>query len=308
MDGRDNRGKARTEMNANKQALRIGLSLAMVLLIGCPPGDTPNGGTYDQGFLDGFARNDYYWDGYFDGWDTVDDSPNYYDAGGIPYYESPPYDAGYWDGVWFAYNDGYYADYFYAFIIGFSEGYDNAYWSDYLDFLAVDQHPEFLNGGWGDGYHDGYSEGRVFGAYDYEQFLPFDWLDALLDYLSGTDLYFFEVDVGTGAYGPVVPYEYGTDPNTLKVRREILERAGKTARALRATGNTKAIDLDELELFRPLNKEAKDLLNVVYDTSLRDGIELRLTSTWLQRVNAYLNAKSTYSKSSVKRDRTPPAN
>src|SRR5690606_34957703 len=102
------------------------------------------------------------------------------------------------------------------FILGFSEGYDAAFYPDYLDFLDGDLHTENANGGWGDGYNDGFSEGRIFGAADYEDGRAFDWLDALADYEAGTDLYFEEIDLGTGIYGPVYLYEYGTDPLTLK--------------------------------------------------------------------------------------------
>lgn len=269
------------------------LFAAVLLGTGCPSG-TPSDESYDAGFEAGFALDDWYWDGYYDGYDTLDFSPIYYDASGILYIDSPPYDAGYWDGIWYAYNDGYFVDYHYAFILGFSEGYDNAFWPDYLEFLDNDVHTEFENGGWADGYNDGYSEGRVFGANDYEQGLSFDWLDALLDYESGTDLYFDEVDVGTGVYGPVTLYEYGLDPNTLKKNAAVLERGLRTPVTIRGGGSAKAIDVDSLNMYRTLTTTAQNDLKVTPDQSLRDSIELRLTTTWLQRVNAYLNAaKST---------------
>lgn len=262
------------------------LASVSVLCAGCPSGI---GGTeYDLGFAVGFAIDGWYWDGYFDGYDTIDASPYYYDDSGIPYIEELTYDAGYWDGVWYAYNDGYFVDYHYAFIIGFSEGYDNAFWPDYLTFLALDQHSELRNGGWGDGYEDGFSEGRVFGANDYEQGLPFDWLDALYDYESGTDLYFVEVDVGTGAYGPVELYEYGTHPADLK-RMKRTVRTGKSAPVLRQTPGTKAVDADSRELYRPMTEEAKQDLGVSPSTSLRNAKQLRLSSTWFNRVNTYVS-------------------
>ncbi|MCC6490348.1 MAG: hypothetical protein IT364_22885 [Candidatus Hydrogenedentes bacterium] len=269
------------------------LLAAVVLGTGCPSG-TPTDDSYDAGFEAGFALDEWYWDGYYDGYDTIDFTPIYYDASEILYLDSPPYDAGYWDGIWYAYNDGYFVDYHYAFILGFSEGYDNAYWPDYLDFLAFDQHTEYENGGWADGYNDGYSEGRVFGANDYEQGLSFDWLDALLDYESGTDLYFVEVDVGTGVYGPVTLYEYGVDPNTLKKNAAVLERGLRTPMTIRGNSRAKAIDVDSLNMYRTLTTSAQNDLKVTPDQSLRDSIELRLTTSWLQRVNAYLSAaKST---------------
>ncbi|GMW01122.1 MAG: hypothetical protein AMXMBFR84_22590 [Candidatus Hydrogenedentota bacterium] len=265
------------------------LLLVAVAVMGCPM--SPGGQTdYDLGFEDGFAEDAWYWDGYDDGWFSVD-ATSYYDDSEIPYLDSPPYDAGYWDGIWYAYNDGYFVDYHYAFIIGFSEGYDNAYWSDYLDFLDDDQHIEFRNGGWGDGYHDGYSEGRVFGANDYEQGLPFDWFDALLDYESGTDLYFEEVDVGTGIYGPVELYEYGANPNAKSAARSNRIRFDKAQPAIRDYGVPKAVDVDNRSIYRPLDSVAQNDLNVMPDESLRDATPLRLTTSWLDRVNTYLGTK-----------------
>ncbi|MBN2310336.1 MAG: hypothetical protein JXR94_15285 [Candidatus Hydrogenedentes bacterium] len=257
-----------------------------LLSVGCPT-DNPQA-DYDLGFLAGFALDAWYWDGYFDGYDTIDFLPIYYDDSGIPYIDALTFDAGYWDGVWYAYNDGYFVDYHYAFIIGFSEGYDNAYWPDYLAFLATDVHTEFLNGGWADGYHDGFSEGRVFGANDWEQGLPFDWLDALYDYEDGVDLYFVEVDVGTGAYGPVSLYEYGTNPlaKAAGVRRAPRDRAGTPA--IRRTGGEKDVDVGTLELYRPLDAVAAADLNVLPAYSLRSYRALMLDSTWLERVNGYV--------------------
>lgn len=293
-------------MNTFLRTIRYTPIITTLVLLGagCPSG-TPSEGTYDEGYDDGFAQDDWYWDGYFDGYDTIDFTPIYYDGSSIPYYDSPPYDAGYWDGVWYAYNDGYFVDYHYAFILGFSEGYDNAFWPDYLDFLYYDVHTEYENGGWADGYNDGFSEGRVFGAYDYEAGLPFDWLDALLDYESGTDLYFEEVDVGTGVYGPVYLYEYGTDPTTFK-KAAALERGTKAPLTIRRAATTKGVDIDSLSLFRPLDSQAKQDLQVTPDQSLRDSIELRLETSWLQRVNAYLDTYKSAAKSTTIRTGRAP--
>jgi hypothetical protein len=260
-----------------------------ITLLGCPPVDPPNDdqSLYDRGFEDGFLEDDWYWDGYYDGYDTVDITPVYYDDSEILYLEEPPYDAGYWDGIWYAYNDGYFVDYRYAFILGFSEGYDNAFWSGYLDFLADDVHTEYSHGGWIDGYNDGFSEGRVFGANDYEQGLPFDWLDALYDYESGTDLYFEEVDLGTGAYGPVVLYEYGVDPT--EGAKDLRPRARVPRREIR--GTSKQIDLEDRTVFRPLPPQTQQELDVTPEESLRSGRELQLATTWLQRIQAYTSAK-----------------
>jgi hypothetical protein len=276
-------------LRAAKTTSILALAVAASLLnLGCPPvpGDGDTQLEYDLGFQDGFDDDQYYWNGYWDGWDTVDDDPVYYAGDLIPDVDSPAYDAGYNDGLWYSYNDGYFTDYRYAFIVGFSEGYDNAYWPDYLDFLAADMHPEFLNGGWGDGYHDGYSEGRVFGAVDFEAGLPFDWLDALLDYESGTDLYFEEIDVGTGEFGPVVLYEYGTNPFDLTKR--ILRKApdGHVIPTIRRSGQ-KDVNPAELPLFRPIIDEAAQELDIAPAESLRSNVELELTSTWLERIDDY---------------------
>ncbi|HPU98492.1 MAG TPA: hypothetical protein PLO53_11135, partial [Candidatus Hydrogenedentes bacterium] len=140
-------------------------------LTGCPYGYVPlDPGTgddtdgqaqyeYDLGFNDGFMRDDYYWKGYDDSFYTRDGGQIYYQGGTLPYVESPPYEAGFWDGVWYAYNDGYFVSYDDAFTIGFSEGYDVGYGPGWKEFLLLDQHVEYLDGGFSDGYNDGFSEG-----------------------------------------------------------------------------------------------------------------------------------------------------
>lgn len=274
-------------------------AVAAVLAVGCPEVPIPGGGggplpggdtiDYELGFNAGFARDDWYWQGYDDGYDTLDFVPIYYQGGTIPYIDEVSYDAGFWDGVWWAYNDGYFVDYRYAFILGFSEGYDNAFWPDYLDFLAGDVHVEYLHGGWIDGYNDGFSEGRVFGASDYEQGLPFDWEDALLDYEDGVDLYFEEVDVGTGVYGPVYLYEYGTDPFTLKadsLRGNRLKGAPRTIRG----GLTKDLAIESRELYRTLKPEAREQYEVTPGQSVRSDRALRLETTWIARIESYLSS------------------
>jgi hypothetical protein len=259
-----------------------GLLAALVVLAGCP---APS--SYDAGLRDGFFEDDWYWQGYDDSVDSIDYDTIYYQGSEIPFVESPPYEAGYWDGVWYAYNDGYFTSYRYAFIIGFSEGYDNAYWPDYLTFLARDQHIEILNGGWVDGYHDGFSEGRVFGAYDFESGLPFDWLDAFLDYEDGVDLYFEEVDVGTGEFGPVILYEYGTDPLDLSLKAR-MERSAHPNGAVPAIRRDAAkFDPADEDLFRPMLPDVRASYQISPDESGRSDKELRLESTWLQRIEAY---------------------
>ncbi len=288
------------EVNIMKNIVRYNLGaarwmavtvFAALAVVGCPDIPIPDGGEtdYDFGFEDGFARDDWYWQGYDDGYDTLDFSPIYYQGDTIPYLDELSYDAGFWDGVWWAYNDGYFVDYRYAFILGFSEGYDNAFWPDYLDFLAGDVHVEYLHGGWIDGYNDGFSEGRVFGANDYEQGLPFDWESALLDYEDGVDLYFEEVDVGTGVYGPVYLYEYGTDPHTLKANTVRGDRLLGPERTMRS-GLTKEVDMEGRELYRALSTDARQRYEVTPENSVRNDRELRLETTWLQRIQSYLSA------------------
>ena len=286
-----------------------GAALAFVVLAGtgCPTPATTDTTEYDAGFAVGFAEDDWYWKGYDDSYATLDYSPVYYQGSTIPTADTPPYDQGYWDGVWYAYNDGYFVCYDYAFAIGFSEGYDAAYYSGYLMFLANDVHVENDNGGWGDGYNDGFSEGRVFGASDYEQGLVFDWLDALLDYQSGTDLNFEEISVGTGAYGPVTLYVYGTDPTAAKSAAQTrvpgnanlpIGRSKRNAPlpAIRASLPLKASDPPALS-YRPLTATVEEELNTCPTNTTRSSRPLTLTTTWLDRVDAYRAAAEAPAKS-----------
>jgi hypothetical protein len=273
-------------------AINTGILLGFVALAtglsGCPfPVDPNDQAEYDAGFNAGFAEDGEYWTGYWDSWDTVDLGPIYYQGGEIPELTEPAYDAGYWDGVWYAYNDGYFVAYDFAFTIGFSEGYDLGYDPDWFAFLAADEHFEYLDGGFSDGYHDGFSEGRIFGVTDYLSGLPFDWLDAMLYYREGNDVYIEELDLGTGLYGPVYLYEWGTDPNTLiKSTRHL--RSGRSVPAIRKSGDAK-VDIPPLS-YRPLITDAQNELNVKPTTSPRSNLELLLNTTWLQRINAYLDA------------------
>ncbi len=282
-------------MNARKRFAQggklLGIAVVALLAVGCPEDWdwSVSDSEYDLGFDVGFAEDDWYWDGYDDSYDTVDFGPIYYQGSTIPYIDADTYDAGYWDGVWWAYNDGYFVCYRYAFIIGFSEGYDNAFWPDYLEFLDTDEHTEYLDGGWSDGYADGFSEGRVFGANDYEMGLSFDWEDALYDYESGTDLYFEEVDVGTGEYGPVYLYEYGTDPADLKAAPRPRRPLDRRLPAIRQPLGAKQDD-DLGSMYRPLLAQAETELSVTPAQSARNTRELRLTTSWLERVQAYTSS------------------
>jgi len=176
---------------------------------------------YDRGFNDGFAKDDWYYEGYQDSQDTLGYGPILYEGDEIPSPTSPEYDRGYWDGVWTAYNDGYFDAYDDAFEEGFMNGYEAAYMADYATFLINDVHVEYGTGGYDDGYNDGFSEGRVFGASDWIDYIGPDWADALEDYRAGLDL--CVVSVCTGEDGPVELYEYGTNP-ALKSGARRLER------------------------------------------------------------------------------------
>jgi len=280
-------------------ALAAGFSA--ILLAGCPFAFPPQL-DYDAGYQQGFQRDDYYWDGFFDSYDSLTFDDVFYQGSDIPFLDEISFDAGFYDGLWTAYNDGFFTSYRYGFIIGWSEGYDAAFWPDYLDFLANDQHIENLNGGWGDGYNDGFSEGRVFGAFDFEAGLAFDWEDALLDYEDGVDLYFDEVDVGTGAFGPVILYEYGTDPWDLKTARANRSNLRQDAPSIRNQPGVKVEALKQ-ELFRPLINEAVTVLDVLNEDVPRNPRSVRFNSTHLQRLDQYLGiAKSGHERT----ERTGP--
>lgn len=272
---------------------------AGAFLAGCPqPPGTPES-EYDRGFDDGFALDEWYWDGYWDGYDTLGSGPIYYEGGQIPYIDNLSYDAGFWDGVWYAYNDGYFVNYHYAFIIGFSEGYDATYGSGWYQFLLFDNHVEYGHGGWSDGYNDGFSEGRVFGAEDYLEGFSFDWLAALLDYEDGYDADLYpDLDLGTGALGPVVLYQYGTDPLAKMIKerggamdetaKSRLERAPDDVRSIRREAGPKGLG-KSAGMFRSLTSEAANELNVFPDQALRGDREIQnLDQSWLERINAYM--------------------
>lgn len=295
-----------------KNALYVALVPATIALTGCPVytgGGTGGGGNtdqiqYDAGFLVGFAQDVEYWQGFDDSYDTVDGGTIYYTGGEIPQVENPAYDAGYYDGIWYAYNDGYFVAYDYAFTIGFSEGYDVAFNPNWQNFLLNDFHDEWLDGGFTDGYNDGFSEGRILGAFDYAEGFPFDWLDALL-YYQGTDengnlndVYLAEVDLGTGLDGPVYLYEYGTDPYDLvkSLEKRALRKGRSVLPTLRNRITTKQSETPELS-YRTLTDEVRTALNVNPSLSPRSDWELRLEDSWVQRIDAYNNA---YSKKSYR--------
>lgn len=302
------------------------LSLTILLLTGCPPttgpenpnegeGETPFEGEgevgpgYAEGYQEGFFTDSKYWEGYDDSYDTEPpDGPILYSGSEIPYIEDETYEAGYNDGLWYAYNDGYFVSYDYGFTIGFSEGYDVTFNDGWYDFLMVDEHPEYSDGSFLDGYMDGFSEGSVFGAYDYKTGLSFDWEDAMWDYRSGTDLYLEEVGFGTGQYGNVFLYEYGVDPATYFEKSET-NSGRKTFGAVRIPRNAdaakavvsprasvekalKALKQDGSEehavSYRALSNTASTELNVRPESSPRlQGYTLTLPDTWLERIERY---------------------
>lgn len=224
---------------------------------------------YLSGLADGLANDEWYWKGFDDGLNTLTVTTIHYQGNSISNPDSPDYDHGYYDGVWYAYNDGYFVCYDYAFAIGFSEGYDAAFYWDYLDFLQGDGHVEYKNGGWADGYNDGFSEGRVFGAYDYENGSAWNWLNAMEAYRSGTDRNFADIGVGTRSYGPVTFYTYGINPSDESTNSRGLATASHAVS------------------YRELTSTESKKFNKTPTSALRSEHVLTFTTTWLQRLNAY---------------------
>ncbi len=287
--------------SSKHSALLVTILCSVFILSGCGGGGGGGGGhskagaaalAYDHGFDDGFADDTEYFLGYDDSFlnDTVDTS--FYQGDTIPFSAEITYDAGYWDGQFDAYNDGYFVAYRYAFIIGFSEGYDNAYWPDYLDFLANDWHDEYLHAGFSDGYNDGFSEGRIFGAYDYEAFWASDWLDAFLDWEYGTDLYFAEVDKGTGVYGPVILYEWGSTPYAMIAFTKQARSDNPSPIRMRANTSTSTKEfalraVNTLDVSRTLSPEQEAALNITPTDTTRTSRALTLSTTWRERIDTY---------------------
>lgn len=281
------------------------LLAAAVVLAGCPSGGGGGGASdFDRGFDEGFAKDAPYNLGYADSWRTFG-FDSLYQGNLYPEIGDGSFQAGLNEGQFTAYSDGFFVAYSYAFIIGFSEGYDNGFWDDYAEFLAWDKHYEFRNGGFDDGYHDGFSEGRIFGAFDFKRTdFPFDWLDALIDWELGTDLFLAEVGtfgLGTGPWSPVTLYEYGAAPALSQGPAK--SRGFSSARTVRGT---KLRAKAALEFARPLTVEQEDELRVVPVASFRDDRVLALETTWLQRIYAYNNAPKSSAKQ-VRRSRTPLA-
>ena len=282
--------------------------LLAVALSGCPSGKESE---YNLGFNVGFLNDAKYWEGFDDSYETVPDGPIFYAGASIPELTDGSYDAGYWDGIWYAYNDGYFVCYDYAFMIGFSEGYDAAYQKNWKSFLLQDSHPEYLDGSFEDGYNDGFTEGSVFGADDYKRKAPFNWQDALWDYRDNIDVYLDELGFGTGEWGDVFLYEYGTDPHEFYKTKNaaasgtatrLLFQKNNGGRGLRGTAlqakspvNAAAPKAEELEIpalsYRSLPGRIQQSLptRTLY-VDRRQGTESHLNTTRLQRINAYRDA------------------
>ena len=278
-----------TKLRFKSTSLRRGAWYSVVLVavvgftVGCPDGSLP---AYDLGFDDGFAEDAWYFEGYDDSFLTVG-AQILYEGGDIPLLEDGSYDAGYYDGIWYAYNDGYFVAYQDAFIVGFSEGYDAMFYADWPDVLAGDVHIEFDNGGFDDAYNDGFSEGRVFGAFDYDTDLPFDWEDAFLDWQAGTDVAVIVTggaEVSTGVDGPVLLYEYGFDPSFAKARTLRNGPLWRSHTGMRTVVNEKGVDGEIVP--RAWTDDQLDRLEVTPNDSPRSDKSVRLSTTWLDRILA----------------------
>lgn len=258
---------------------------------------------YNIGYEDGFYTDSKYWEGYDDSYLTEPpDGPILYRGSEIPALDDGSYEAGYYDGLWQAYNDGYFVSYDYGFTIGFSEGYDIGYHPDWYAFLINDAHSEYYDGSFMDGYQDGFSEGSVFGAVDYKIGLPFDWEDAMWDYRSGTDVFIDEVGFGSGE---IYLYECGIDPNAYYAKTESvrpktrsgsvrLPREGAAASSPRASVASVMKQLEKAEgtegqvSYRALTDAARTDLDIRPEYSPRfSERSLKLTDTWLQRIERY---------------------
>ena len=299
----------------NPRALALVLVPGILLLAGCPryPGgiDDPQL-EYDAGFAVGFAEDSEYWQGFDDSYDTVDGGEIYYSGDLIPELDEVSYDAGYYDGVWYAYNDGYFVAYDYAFTIGFSEGYDVAFGPDWEALLLSDVHMEWLDGGFTDGYNDGFSEGRILGASDWLDGLAFDWLDALIWYRTPdengnlNDIYFEDLDLGTGIYGPVELYLYGSNPHELVLGAKAVQNLRKGRDRVPVIREKSAAKQDEFSdeiSYRPLIAEVETELDVRPDVTPRSEKKLTLETSWLERVDAYnaaFGTKSLKSRNPIK--------
>ncbi len=111
----------------------------------------------------------------------------------------------------------------------------------------------------------------------------------MLDYRDGTDLVVVDAnnaEIGTGSYGPVYLYEYGTDPaDLIKSARVHRHPDGRPVPAIRGTADPKA-DMPPLS-YRSLPQEVQGNLSITPSTTPRGARGLDLGTTWLQRIEAY---------------------
>ena len=247
--------------------LQILLLLSIGIITGCPGQGSPNApnsgvseANYNRGYQDGYSDDTYYWEGFDDSYND-----HLYMASTYPFLDELSYITGLWDGRFDAYNEGYFDCYHYAFVVGFSEGYDRGFRDDYLEFLFRDLHFEYDDGSWDDGYEDGFSEGRVLGAADFIELYQFDWLATLIEYEEGFDYEFEYLGRGVGtiesAYPVITIYELGQDP----LSKKKLDSEENTSKAV-----------DPLVSY----------LDFYFPTSDRGG-EIGLTTTWLERIDLW---------------------
>lgn len=197
--------------------------LAGAALVGCPSPQSQ----YDAGFQTGAASSEYeeyFFFGFQDSW-LVDSELDLvrYDDSSIPLYDNESFDAGYYDAIWEGYNNGYFEAYSNAILLGFETGYIVGFETAALlvndaDIVAYVQDLLFFDrehGGFIDGYNDGVWEGRMFGIDDYMREVTKDddnWRLAYSEWFQGINAVIRGTQVGSGDFGPVVFYVWGTDP------------------------------------------------------------------------------------------------
>ena len=272
--------------------------LASSLWVGCEGISGESIIFYNIGFESAFTATDEHYDrGYNDSFDAFEnDLPIgcgiLYQGHLIGEIEALTLDAGALDGEWYAYHDGYFAAYDDAFIIGFSEGYDLAFHEEWPVFLDVDRHLEWFDGSFRDGYHDGFTEGRIFGAVDSETTdFPFDWVDALLFYTFEGDVFIDVTDsvtLTTGFDGPAVLYGHGVDPATEITEPSDCTPLGKGRSSFRSRVKVKQGFVVPDFMKRDFSPDVLDVLvSIVRSTVRGDRDTDRLEDTWFDRLIAY---------------------
>ena len=281
--------------------LALGI-LASAFLVGCEGITGESIILFNIGFESAFTEtNEHYDRGYNHSFDVYDNSLPIgcgilYEGDLIGAVDALTIPAGLLDGEWYAYHDGYFAAYDDAFIIGFSEGYDVAFHEDWPTFLDLDEHLEWLDGSFRDGYHDGFTEGRIFGASDFENSeLPFDWVDALLFYTFEDDVAIDVTDsltLSTGVDGPAFLYEHGVDPATEITEPSDCTPLVKGTGSFRSRAKAKQAGFEAPEFMkREFSPEVLDVLQTTVESTVRGDRDTdRLEDTWFDRLIAYENA------------------